>query len=321
MLKHMVDIKYKDNEKTIFSCNPKYGEGTIVSYELAEGIGVYYSDYIMNAPYGYCGEYDRINTLEFNYCISGKYEIEYSDQTVSYLTDGDFSVWSGKGNVVAADSSFKRYKGITIYIDVVKSENSLRQIIRDKDINIRTCVNKTLSGKTIIIGKPGVKILHIFNELYDLPSRYILDYIRIKVSELLLLVYTGDFNYDEFESKYYPLTLIHAIKKVKVYIEENYSEHLTISDLARFSYINKRKLMECFKYIYGMTINECIQKTRMTKARDLLLNSDYKIGEISPLVGYENASKFSEMFKRYYGLTPIKYKKENLISINLNNTL
>jgi AraC-like DNA-binding protein len=311
MLPYMVKIKSKDDEKTILTCDPKYGDGEIISYTPVEGIGVFYSDYLMKAPYGYCGEYDRTNILEFNYCVSGKYETEYSDQTVNYLTDGDFSVWSGKGEVVASDSSFKRYKGITIYIDVVKAEASIRQMIRDEHIDLRTCINETLSGKTIIIFKPGVKVLHIFNELYDLPLKYILDYLRIKVAELLLLVYTGDFKYDESEARRYPRMLVQSVKGAKAYIENYFFEHITIADLAQRSCVNSRKLMECFKYIYGMTINECIQKTRMTKAGELLLTTDFKVGDISALVGYENASKFAEMFRRHYEISPARYRKEH----------
>ena len=105
--------------------------------------------------------------------------------------------------------------------------------------------------------------------------------------------------------------LVQSAKQSKAYIEDHFHEHITIADLAQQNCINSRKLMECFKYIYGMTINECIQKTRMTKAGELLLATDFKIGDISGLVGYENASKFAEMFQRHYALSPVQYRKEH----------
>ncbi len=310
MLPYMATIKLKDDEKTILTCNPKYGNGEIVSYTPSEGICVSYCEFFMKGPYQHLGEYNRRNTLEINYCLSGKYECEFKDQTVIYLSDGDFSVWSGKGEVVASDSSFKRYQGVTIYVDITEAEATLRQLLQDKHIDLHVCINETMSGKTSIVAKPGVKILHIFNELYDLPSKYISDYLRIKVAELLLLVYTGDFRYDESEARRYPRMLVQSAKEAKAYIEDHFYEHITIADLARQNCTNSHKLMECFKYIYGMTINECIQKTRMTKAGDLLLTTDFKIGDISGLVGYENASKFAEMFKRHYELSPVRYRKE-----------
>ncbi len=311
LLDYMVKNKLTDNEKTILTCDPKYGEGEVISYIPSDGIKVSYSDFWVKRPYQYAGEYDRTGMLEINYCLSGKYECEFKDQTVIYLSDGDFSVWSGKGEVVASDSSYKRYQGIAIYIDVVKAETSIRQVLRDKNIDLRSCIHETMSGKTSIIAKPGMKILHIFNELYDLPPKYILDYLRIKVAELLLLVYTGEFKYDESETRQYPRMLVQSAKGAKAYIEDHFPEHITIADLARRNCINSRKLMECFKYIYGMTIYECIQKTRMTKAGELLLATDFKVGDISALVGYENASKFAEMFQRHYALSPVQYRKEH----------
>lgn len=311
MLPYMIKIKSEDDEKIVLVCDSQYGEGEIISYRPAEGISVSYCDFLMKGPYQYTGEYNRQNTLEINYCLRGKYECEFNDQTVIYLSDGDFSVWSGKGEVIASDSSFKRYQGITINIDILQAEAPIRQLIHDNRIDLYTCINVTMSGKTSIVAKPGLKILHIFNELYDLPEKYVPDYLRIKVAELLLLVYTGGFKYDESETKRYPRMLVQSAKGARAYIEDHFFEHIAIADLAQRNCINSRKLMECFKHIYGMTINECIQKTRMTRAGELLLTTDFKVGDISGLVGYENASKFAEMFQRHYNLSPVQYRKEH----------
>ena len=101
----------------------------------------------MKGPYQYSGEYNQRNTIEINYCLSGKYECEFKDQTVIYLSDGDFSVWSGKGEVIASDSSFKRYQGVTIYVDITAAEASLCKILRDERIDFYSCINETMSGK------------------------------------------------------------------------------------------------------------------------------------------------------------------------------
>lgn len=310
MLSYMIKSESNEDKKTIFICDPKYGEGKIISYTPAEGIGVFYSNTHMKGPYGYCGEYDLTNVLEINYCLSGKYEMEFSDHTVCFLTDGDFAIWSGKGDVVASDSSYKRYQGITICIDIIKSEAIIQQILRNTPIDLQTCVHKSMNGETSIVAKPGSKILHIFRELYDFPKKCVLDYLLLKISELLLLVYTNDFKCDTSKVVYYPLALVESAKGAKAYIEDHFFEHLTIAELARLGYVNSRKLTECFKYIYGMTINECLQKTRMTKASELLLSTDFKVSEIASAVGYDCAGRFTQMFKRHYALSPVQYRQE-----------
>lgn len=314
---HMKILKKQDDEKTVFTCNPQYGEGKIVEYIPSEGIEVNFLEFQMNGPYTAIPEFDRTDILEINFCQHGKYECEFKDQTVIYLCDGDFSVWSGKGDAVAADSSYKPYKGISIRVNVEKAASFICQILKDRHIDLSICVHKTLSGKTSIIAKPGAKIQHIFDELYDLPSRYALDYIRIKVAELLLLVYSGGFTYEESGIKQYPRKYVQSAKDTRAYVEEHFSEHMTITSLAKQNCINASQLMECFKYIYGMTITDFLLHTRMAKASELLLKADIKVADISLLVGYANPSKFAEAFKRVYGATPTKYRNDNAPKIKM----
>ena len=47
----------------------------------------------------------------------------------------------------------------------------------------------------------------------------------------------------------------------------------------------------------------------MGKSRRLLRDSDVEIGEIAYLVGYESPSSFSNVFKRWHGISPIEYRR------------
>ena len=49
----------------------------------------------------------------------------------------------------------------------------------------------------------------------------------------------------------------------------------------------------------------------MEWAADKLSNSDMKVGEISDAVGYAKHTKFSNAFKKYYGVTPLVYRRNN----------
>ena len=170
--------------------------------------------------------------------------------------------WSGQRRKLSAVGLqlINAIEGITIYLDVEKDKKAIQSFASPALLLYFGFFSshETLSGKTSVVAKPGAKILHIFNELYNLPNKYVLDYIRLKIAELFLLIYTGDFKYEENKDRYYPRTLVQSAKNARKYIDEHFYEHFTIADLARQCTVNSKKLMECFKYIYGMTINDCI---------------------------------------------------------------
>ena len=97
-----------------------------------------------------------------------------------------------------------------------------------------------------------------------------------------------------------------------LYIEENLSEKLTleiISEKAHFSPFHFHRL---FKVIVRETVNNFINRKRIEKAAAYLLyQNDKNITEIAELVGYQNLSSFSKSFKKFYGLSPQKFKEES----------
>ncbi|WP_431733214.1 helix-turn-helix domain-containing protein [Faecalibacterium prausnitzii] len=44
-------------------------------------------------------------------------------------------------------------------------------------------------------------------------------------------------------------------------------------------------------------------------AQSLLENTEYNIGEIAEIVGYDNPLYFSRVFKKEYGVSPAQYRK------------
>ena len=59
-----------------------------------------------------------------------------------------------------------------------------------------------------------------------------------------------------------------------------------------------------FKSEMDMTLLEYITKYRMHMAKQLILDTDHKLTEISEEVGYNDVSYFSKCFKKYYGVSP-----------------
>ena len=98
----------------------------------------------------------------------------------------------------------------------------------------------------------------------------------------------------------------HAIQ----YIEYNYNNDILISDIANYLDLNRSYFTEIFKQYTKLTPKDYLLKFRMEKAQDMLSHTSLSIIDISQKVGYKDPFTFSKMFKRFSGLSPTQFRKE-----------
>lgn len=91
------------------------------------------------------------------------------------------------------------------------------------------------------------------------------------------------------------------------YIKDNFRD-VTLEDLSKIAHLNPQYLSKFFKEKTGMNISAYILKVKMEKAEELLNNIEYKIYEISEMVGYSNPKNFTRTFKKYFGKNPRQYR-------------
>ena len=128
-----------------------------------------------------------------------------------------------------------------------------------------------------------------------------------KVSEAMALVYE---RYKQNKKMYSNLSQIDIdhLQNVTSYINDHYASNLTISTLCKMACMGTTKFKKSFKELYRCTVTEYIQHRRMSQAEHILINTDLTIGQVSKIVGYKSASRFSELFKKSTGLSPIEYR-------------
>ncbi|MBW7459238.1 helix-turn-helix domain-containing protein, partial [Paenibacillus sepulcri] len=100
----------------------------------------------------------------------------------------------------------------------------------------------------------------------------------------------------------------HMINKIKAIISQNYMENITIARLSEEVFLSPNYISLIFKQETGENITEYVMKVRMEAAKELMKSPDLKILEIAEMVGYENATYFSTVFKKYTGMHPQKYR-------------
>ncbi len=89
-----------------------------------------------------------------------------------------------------------------------------------------------------------------------------------------------------------------------------YFEIYSLDELAVEYKINKFRLCREFAKYYEYTPIQYLNKIRIAKAKELLLNTDEKIVAISQMVGFENTNHFIRLFKEKTGVTPLTYRRE-----------
>ncbi|MNI84013.1 HTH-type transcriptional activator Btr [compost metagenome] len=102
-----------------------------------------------------------------------------------------------------------------------------------------------------------------------------------------------------------------VVEKSMRYIEANYHKDLSIEEVAEVADLSISHFCTLFKQISGYTFLEFVTHCRMEKAKYILQNSNVKVYQVAPLVGYQDPRYFTQVFKKATGKTPTEYREEN----------
>jgi len=99
-------------------------------------------------------------------------------------------------------------------------------------------------------------------------------------------------------------TQFSLISRVLKRIENQYTENLTVDQLALDANMSVSAFHHNFKSVTSTSPLQYIKTFRLHKARMLIVHDGMKASAAAMRVGYESASQFSREFKRYFGVTP-----------------
>lgn len=113
---------------------------------------------------------------------------------------------------------------------------------------------------------------------------------------------------EDYEQQEKPTSSI--IEIAKHYINEHYSENITLNIISEILYIHPIYLSKLFKEKTGENFLDYVTRTRIEKSKELLKDLSLKIYNVSSMVGYDSSKYFSKVFKQYVGLTPKAYREK-----------
>jgi AraC-like DNA-binding protein len=128
---------------------------------------------------------------------------------------------------------------------------------------------------------------------------------------------------DSFQVEAYESTnkLNHyVVDAVTDYIRTHYDDpSLCLASIASMMKITSRRLGNLFKEAMAVSVADFINETRLTKAAELLAESEISVREVVEKVGVLNETYFFSLFKKRFGATPKEYALKNQIN-HLRNT-
>lgn len=99
------------------------------------------------------------------------------------------------------------------------------------------------------------------------------------------------------------------IRGVKDYVQNYYDQEITLAEIAESLFVNRNYLSQLFKKVTGETFVTYLNKFRIEKAKEKLREQHYMVYEVSEMVGYQNSTYFSQVFKSITGVSPSEFYK------------
>lgn len=103
----------------------------------------------------------------------------------------------------------------------------------------------------------------------------------------------------------------HIINRILYYMEKHYNEDLSLKQISELFNYNSAYLGKLFKETTGEGFVSALNRLRIDRAKEMLLEKKLKVHQISEMVGYSDTSYFYSKFKEYAGVSPRDYETVN----------
>lgn len=99
-----------------------------------------------------------------------------------------------------------------------------------------------------------------------------------------------------------------VIHKSIQYLNTHYREKITLEDVARWVYLSPAYFSRVFKAEMGESFTAYLNRIRIEHSKELLRHKSIRLTDIALLVGFEEQSYFTKVFKKLVGVPPLQYR-------------
>lgn len=93
------------------------------------------------------------------------------------------------------------------------------------------------------------------------------------------------------------------------YLNVHYADHITLDEMAGRVYLSPAYFSRVFKKEAGKTFCSYLNTVRIAHSKEMLAHQNIRLTDIALLVGFEDQSYFTKVFKKVVGMSPLKYRE------------
>ena len=129
-----------------------------------------------------------------------------------------------------------------------------------------------------------------------------------KILELLKRAAAKEFERDIRLSSDFEETQDAFFAKIKAYIDKNIASDISVLDISREFHIEYKYFSRLFSKRYGIRLKLYINKIRLEKAKDMIINTDLSLSEIAIKCGFGSLHRMDRVFKTEENISPSVYR-------------
>lgn len=248
------------------------------------------------------------DSLEIFYCVAGGKQY-FIDDTIYSLNPGDLFIVNNYEIHKPIRNENKNYERIIALITPEK----IKQIAPQHASFLLSCFISRKPGehnKIELSDTAKKQFVSLTKKIHELNPTEV-GFSALKEAyfiELLVLVnrwYQKNFSPNTNEGLH---GLNPTIKEIIDYLNDNFTNQISLNDLENKFHINKYYLCQLFKKATGTTIHRYVVARRLSRSK-ILLTQGHSVTETSALSGFQNYTHFIRTFKKHFGISPKQFVK------------
>lgn len=310
-----------NNNEVSITLPKKYGNGSIKHITFSHGISILEANVILKDDIQLNYVEGKIHPLKIVLVKNGtiKHTFNEQEEKTNYLNSYEYAIIASnrKNNnnfILPKDTEISFF---SIQINRKKFEPKIQDFILDMHVDISQLLGDL----------NGVRKFYYKNFFNINTSKLLDDFIKCEYVNFMKSTHLEGITYEllvnQFQNYLVNLENLNSensialatrrkIKEAVSYIENDIEHYENIEQLSKKVSLNKKTLQNGFKVLFNTTVNKYVSNYRVFKAKELLKNSDLTISEITYKLGFNSPSYLTKVFKSYYGVTPLEYKKKLL---------
>jgi len=190
--------------------------------------------------------------------------------------------------------------------DIIKYENNICKMAMYSPSSVYGLLEKS-TDKIIQVLKHNQTDEHIISK-FELDVKRVLDFyydvndMTYQYGELIKETFQNIIAEKKNKSQL-------PIRMAKQYIQNNYSQQVSLEEVAEAINLSPAYLSTMFKKERGINFSDYLISCRMEAAKELLKTTELPIADVAEKVGYADSRYFSKTFTKVVGLKPSTYRK------------